>query len=226
MLIGTAFNGSTLASTTLYNSVNITSTLPVYYFHVNANSLVSKFIPTDILSQLAISVASAATAASVTGADNPTSLIYSALEDTSMPSWFQSAVPVTYSTQIATLEAQINNLRADLLGSTVGPTSSVVNGTTSSSSTSRAWIAGAVIGPVAGISLILLGMFLLRHRRLAKNQAPHESDIITNEKPELHADSLPAPRVYEMDGMQDSIELEVSEAPQELPAEGLSKTPT
>jgi nitrate reductase gamma subunit len=70
------------------------------------------------------------------------------------------------------------------------------------SSTSRAWIAGAVIGPVAGISLILLGMFLLRHRRLTKNRTPHESNVKTNEKPELHADSLPAPRVYEMDGMQ------------------------
>lgn len=128
---GVLLTGSATITTTVYESANITSTLPAYFFHVDASSLISKIIPTDVFSQLAASVASAATAASVTGAYDPTSLIYSALEDTSMPSWFQSAVPVTYSTQISTLEAQINNLRADLLGSTIGPTSSAVNGATS-----------------------------------------------------------------------------------------------
>ncbi|ROW02472.1 hypothetical protein VMCG_06040 [Cytospora schulzeri] len=211
----------------------MTSTLPAYFFHVNASSLISEYIPTDIFSQLAASAA----AASVTEAEVPTSLVYSALEDTSLPSWFQSAVPVTYSAQMATLEAQINDLRADSQGSTtlislksspttVRPTNFVADGTTNSTSNSKAWIAGAVIGPVVGVSLILLGMFFLRRRRLSNKQPPYDSENKTNEKPELHADSLPAPRIYEMDGMQNSIELEVSEAPQELPAEGPAKKPT
>lgn len=139
---GIAINGSAPVTTVVYQSVNVTSTLPAYSFHLNVSSLISKFVPTDVFSQLAASVASVASAASITGAEDPTSLIYSALEDTSIPTWFQSAVPVTYSTQMATLEAQINNLRADSLGSTaplspqsapttVAPTSSVPNGTTS-----------------------------------------------------------------------------------------------
>lgn len=83
-----------------------------------------------------------------------------------------------------------------------------------------------MIGPVVGIALIVLGVFFLRRRRMAEKRPASDSEEKAKEKPELHADSLPAPRVYEMDGMQNSIELEVSEAPQELPAEGPVKKAT
>lgn len=139
---GRGLNGLTTLFTTLYGSVDITHTRPEYTFHLNADSLISNFVPTDVFSQLAASVAAAASAASVTGASDPTDLIYSLLEDTKLPPWFQAAVPGTYSTQMATLEAQISNLRADSLGSTAlsppqsvpttaDPTSSVTVGTTS-----------------------------------------------------------------------------------------------
>lgn len=117
-MAGTGIGESTSMTIVLYNSVNITHTLPIYYFHVSASSLISKFVPTEVFSELAASVASAASAASITGAEDPTSLVYSILEDSSLPPWFQAAVPVTYSTQLATLEAQISNLRVDSLGST------------------------------------------------------------------------------------------------------------
>ncbi|KUI72392.1 hypothetical protein VM1G_07457 [Cytospora mali] len=220
-----ATDGATVTTALVYKSV-ITSILPAYFFHVNASSLISAFIPLDVFSQLAASVASAASAASVTGTEDPTSLVYSALEDTSLPPWFEAAVPVTYSTQMATLEAQINELRAEMLASTTssspsGSTSSVINGTSShsSSSSSRAWIAGVVIGPVAAIFLILLGMFCLRRRRSAKKRSSDNSENNTGEKPQLHSDCLPAPQIFEMDGIHNSIELAVSEVPQELPAE-------
>lgn len=70
-----------------------------------------------------------------------------------------------------------------------------------------------------GIALVILGIYLLRRRSLRNRPKVHDSENKVNEKPELHAESLPAPRIYEMDGMQHSTELEVSEAPQELPAE-------
>ncbi|KUI59483.1 hypothetical protein VP1G_06762 [Cytospora mali] len=220
-----ATDGAIVTTALVYKSA-ITSTLPAYFFHVNASSLISASIPLDVFSQLAASVASAASAASVTGTEDPTSLVYSALEDTSLPPWFEAAVPVTYSTQMATLEAQIDELRAEMLASTTslspsGSTSSVINGTSShlASSSSRAWIAGVVIGPVAAIFLILLGMFCLRRRRSAKKRSSDNSENNTGEKPQLHSDCLPAPQIFEMDGIHNSIELAVSEIPQELPAE-------
>lgn len=75
--------------------------------------------------------------------------------------------------------------------------------------------------------MIILGVFFLRRRRLARKPPAYDSENkTTNEKPELHAESLLVPRVYEMDGMQNSMELEVREAPQELPAEEQAKKAT
>jgi hypothetical protein len=74
-----------------------------------ANELVSKYIPSGILPALESSVSSAASVAKVTG--DPKSLIYDALLASSIPSWFASAVPTDYSSQIAALEGDISALR-------------------------------------------------------------------------------------------------------------------
>ncbi|ROV92220.1 hypothetical protein VPNG_09671 [Cytospora leucostoma] len=245
-LSGSGIDGSTVAGTVLYQSLNITSTLPAYFFGANASSLISKFIPSDTFSELALSVASAASAESVPGANDPTSLVYSALEGTSLPSSFRYAIPAAYSTQMATLEAQISTLRAVLsVPTATGPTTSdptspdpTTSATTeppsraSSPPSSRAWIAGAVIGPVFGICLILFGALILRHRKLAKvrkdSGTTYDAENKTHDKPQLHSDCLQPPQrvVYELGGRHDSVELEVSEAPHELPAEVPGERPT
>lgn len=101
------------------------STLPGYFFHLSVGSIVSSYIPASVFSQLAYSVSLSAGAASVTG--DATSLIYAALEATSLPSWFSAAVPATYSSQMHTLQEEINQLRATPIslapGSTSEPTS-------------------------------------------------------------------------------------------------------
>lgn len=100
---------STSPTTVVYRSINVTSTLPAYFLHVSAQSLISTYIPPAVFSELAASVASAAAVASVTG--DATSLVYAALEDTSRPPWFTSAVPSTYAAQMSTLEASLDELK-------------------------------------------------------------------------------------------------------------------
>lgn len=103
--------GTTIAeSTVIYVLSSITSTKPAYFFHISVQSLVASYIPVDIFSDLAVSAASAASVASVTG--DATSLIYAALEDVSRPPWFSAAVPATYTAEMSSLEASINELRA------------------------------------------------------------------------------------------------------------------
>lgn len=58
---------------------------------------------------------------------------------------------------------------------------------------SKAWIAGAVVGPILLLMLIALGIFFYRKRRSVpwELQAP-------GEKAQLHSDSIPAPK-YELE---------------------------
>lgn len=100
---------STASSTVLYKGINITSTIPAYFFHVAVQSLVSSYVPPAVFSELAASAAAAASAASITG--DATSLVYAALEDTSRPPWFSSAIPSTYTAEFSTLDASLNELR-------------------------------------------------------------------------------------------------------------------
>lgn len=107
---------------TLYKPAMALSTRPEYFFHLSVGSIISNHIPASILSQLAYSVSLSAGAASVTG--DATSLIYAALEATSVPSWFSAAVPATYSSQMHTLQEEINQLRATPISLAAVPTSS------------------------------------------------------------------------------------------------------
>jgi hypothetical protein len=79
-----------------------------------ASALISSYIPPADFSTMSISVSSAAAAASVTG--DASSLIYSAFEATSLPAWFQSAIPASYSSQVAALTAAIGSLRPGASG--------------------------------------------------------------------------------------------------------------
>lgn len=123
-------SGGPISQTTvLYKSVNITSTIPAYFFHVSVQSLISSYIPPPVFSDLAASVASAASAASVTG--DATSLVYAVLEGASRPPWFSSAVPSTYSAEMSTLEASINGLRATPVSTASGSSAASATVTTS-----------------------------------------------------------------------------------------------
>lgn len=55
---------------------------------------------------------------------------------------------------------------------------------------SKAWIAGAVIGPIVVLALIICSIICLR-RRSANSKT--KSQRQTYEKAQLHADSLPGP---------------------------------
>ncbi|KAL1856253.1 hypothetical protein Daus18300_010825 [Diaporthe australafricana] len=226
---------STPQTTAYYMSYNITSTRPAYFFHVSASSLISMYIPAPVFSELAASVASAASAASVTG--DASSLVYAALEDTSRPPWFASAVPSTFAAQMSTLEASINELRATPVSTASStattPTQETTQQTTPAGpgSPNKAWIAGAVVGSVAGAALILLSIFLvLRHKRRTaqadeQSEPVKESTYMTGGKPELHSDPAPPPqRVYEMDASQNLSEMAVHERPQELHAEQVNES--
>lgn len=106
---------------TMYKPSMAVSTRPEYFFHLSVGSIISSYIPGSIFSQLAYSVSLSAGAASVTG--DATSLIYAALEATSVPSWFSAAVPATYSSQMHTLQEEINQLRATPISLAPGSTS-------------------------------------------------------------------------------------------------------
>lgn len=74
-----------------------------------AESLISAYVPQSVYVQLTASIASAASAASVTG--DPASLFVSALLATSQPSWFSSAVPPYFTGNIGALESAVSTLR-------------------------------------------------------------------------------------------------------------------
>ncbi|CAK7203948.1 hypothetical protein SEUCBS139899_006698 [Sporothrix eucalyptigena] len=94
-----------------------------------AASLVSVYVPTAIYTQLTASVASAASAASVTG--DPAALFLSAILATPPPAWFTSAVPVYFSSNIAALESAVSTLRSNN-GATSTSETLVVTQTTNS----------------------------------------------------------------------------------------------
>ncbi|CAK7564058.1 MAG: hypothetical protein SEPTF4163_001941 [Sporothrix epigloea] len=75
----------------------------------DAASLISIYVPSAVYSQLTASVASAASAASVTG--DPASLFLSAVLATPPPAWFSSAVPTYFSSNIVALESALSTLR-------------------------------------------------------------------------------------------------------------------
>lgn len=129
LVFATAFGGESY-SRTLYQPVTRYSTVPEYFFHLSVGSMISSYLPSSILSELAHSVSLSAAAASVTG--DATSLIHAALEATSVPSWFSAAVPVTYSSQMHTLQEQINQLRATPVSLAPVPTSSPTSSDSSS----------------------------------------------------------------------------------------------
>lgn len=135
-------DGGVPVLTTVYNSINVSSPLPAYFTHLSIDSLISSFIPLEVLSELAVSVSLAAAAASITG--DPTSLIYSALEDASPPGWFVSAIPATYTAQMNSLESSINVLRAE---NSTATTSSATTGAAPSSS--RATTSTTTSSPVS-----------------------------------------------------------------------------
>ncbi|CAK7210713.1 hypothetical protein SCUCBS95973_000881 [Sporothrix curviconia] len=93
-----------------------------------AASLISVYVPSAVYTQLTASVASAASAASVTG--DPASLFLSAIIATPPPAWFTSAVPPYFSSNIAALESAVSTLRA--AGFTTTGTSTGTSTSTSS----------------------------------------------------------------------------------------------
>jgi hypothetical protein len=96
-----------------------------------ASELVSLYIPSAALAGLESSISSAASVAKVTG--EAKSLIYDALLASSIPSWFATAVPSAYSSQIAALEGDISALRGPASSSGGGLVPVVVPITTTDS---------------------------------------------------------------------------------------------
>src|SRR5450432_3100256 len=80
-------------------------------FSVAASQLISQYVPQSAYAVLAPSVQVAASSASVSYSDVQ-SLFYSALLATSVPGWFNSAIPSAYSQQFQSLEGDISSLRA------------------------------------------------------------------------------------------------------------------
>lgn len=65
-------------------------------------------------------------------------------------------------------------------------TSSTVSTSVTEGSSSKAWVAGAVIGPITAILIVTLGFFLMRKRKEKQRRLPEE-DMASklNEKPQL-----------------------------------------
>lgn len=102
-----------------------------------ADQLISSYIPTTVLPVLESAVSSAASAASVSGV--AADLLFSALAASSIPGWFQSAIPAAYSTQIGALEGDISALKATPIAVTTStatvPVVTVITTTDSAGST-------------------------------------------------------------------------------------------
>ena len=79
-----------------------------------ANELIASYIPPTAFAIIEADVQAAASSASVLYSD-PKSLVYSALEATSIPAWFKSAIPSEYAAQVALLEADISTLRRGIV---------------------------------------------------------------------------------------------------------------
>jgi hypothetical protein len=135
-------------------------------FSSAANALISTYFPTAVLAAITPAVASAASAASVTG--NPESLLFSALDASPRPSWLVNAIPSGYSSQVAALESAIDALRprpvlvitttgtnsagqtvTSTISSTI-PSAKVTTGTNSQGSTFTSTLTSLV--PVAQVS--------------------------------------------------------------------------
>ncbi|KAL1897073.1 hypothetical protein Sste5346_004278 [Sporothrix stenoceras] len=116
------------------NKRQATTTTSALNLQAEAASLVSIYVPPTAYAQLTASVASAASAASVTG--DPASLFLSAILATNPPAWLNSAVPPYYSSNIAALESAVATLRSEAGTNTLVSTSTsetlVVTQTTNS----------------------------------------------------------------------------------------------
>jgi hypothetical protein len=71
---------------------------------------------------------------------------------------------------------------------------------------SKDWIAGAVLGPIAALGMILTGYWFLRERRKASKTFQAEESL---DKPQLHSECIPIPEpFYEDPGMEFFMEME------------------
>lgn len=94
-------------------------------FSAAASQLISNYIPQSALNVLQPGVAAAASSASVSYS-NVEILIYSAFLASSIPAWFNSAIPSAYSTQLFQLEADISSLRSGIYATAAATTPVVV----------------------------------------------------------------------------------------------------
>ncbi len=78
-------------------------------FNSAADKLVSEYIPTSVYDSLSSPVMSAASAASVTG--DFKDILPSALRESSVPGWLESAWPTKYSSQYMALTSGVGHLR-------------------------------------------------------------------------------------------------------------------
>jgi hypothetical protein len=74
-----------------------------------ADELISSYIPEDKFKVMTESLGPAAESASVTG--DISSIIFSALNATDPPSWFEDAIPTQFKEEVSALESAIDNLR-------------------------------------------------------------------------------------------------------------------
>ena len=114
-------------------------------FTAAANALISSYIPAKDWPVLTASVGAAASSASVTG--DVSSLIYSALEASPRPAWFQSAIPTQYAGNIQTLESAIDAIRPTAAATPGVAVPTVITTTTTNS-------AGSVVTTTLSTSVI------------------------------------------------------------------------
>ncbi|KAE8155099.1 hypothetical protein BDV25DRAFT_135142 [Aspergillus avenaceus] len=126
------------------------------------------------------------------------------------------------ASQITSQAIRITGGIEKLVSPTLTPTSTSTPEPTSSSS-SKAWIAGPVIGAVAGVIIIFGGVYWMLRRRkyqAAATDAPAIDNLATefeDRKPELPGDDVIKP-TYELGGETSKIELPSNEvAVSELP---------
>ncbi|KAK2765145.1 hypothetical protein FQN54_008844 [Arachnomyces sp. PD_36] len=93
---------------------------------------------------------------------------------------------------------------------------------------SKAWIAGAVVGPIAGVALIVAAIFYVRgRRRLERAKAELPLDVkedvpsATYEKPELPTQGSER---HELEG-QNAVEIPANTPPQELGSNAVAELP-
>jgi hypothetical protein len=98
-------------------------------FTAAANALISSYIPSADWPTLTASFGAAASSASVSG--DVGSLITSALEASTRPSWFQNAIPTQFSNNIMTLESAIDAIRPT--SAPVAPVPTVITTTSTDS---------------------------------------------------------------------------------------------